>query len=77
MSGQPVPLEKLFKQMAETMQAEQNKFDQAVYQSASPTQKKRMLQNCYDNGIKVPDISKKTGVLESTIYTKIKTRGKK
>lgn len=39
MSAPLVPLEKLFKQMAETMQAEQNKFDQAVYQSASPTHK--------------------------------------
>lgn len=43
MSAPLVPLEKLFKQMAETMQAEQNKFDQAVYQSASPTQKKTHL----------------------------------
>lgn len=77
MSGQPVPLEKLFKQMAETMQAEQNKFDQAVYQSVSPTQKKRILQNSYDNGMPVSQISKKTGVPESTLYTKIKTKNRK
>ena len=77
MSAPLVPLEKLFKQMAETMQAEQNKFDQAVYQSASPTQKKRILQNCYDNGMSVSQISKKTAVRESTLYTKIKTRNRK
>lgn len=74
MSVQPQPLAKLLEQVAETIQAEQNKFNKSIYQSLPPTEQVQTLQNCYNNNIPVPKISEMTGVPVSTIYSKIDTK---
>lgn len=55
----------------------QNKLNRSIFNALPPTQQVDTLQNCRDTGMRVSDISKMTGIPESTIYSKTKTKTKK
>lgn len=64
----------LLKQVGDLFESNQNKFNRSIFNALPPTQQVDTLQNCRDTGMKVQDISKMTGVPESTIYSKTKTK---
>jgi predicted DNA-binding protein YlxM (UPF0122 family) len=64
----------LLQQVGDLFESNQNKFNRGVFASLLPSQQTDALQNCYDNGMKVDQISKMTGMPKSTIYTKINTK---
>jgi DNA-directed RNA polymerase specialized sigma24 family protein len=64
----------LLKQVGDIFESNQNRFNRAIFEAQPPTQQVATLQNCYDNKMTVPQISKMTGVPQSTIYSKIKTK---
>lgn len=67
----------LLKQVGDVFESNQNRFNRAVFEAQPKGQQVATLQNCYDNKMPVSQISKMTGVPESTIYSKITTkRGK-
>lgn len=64
----------LLQQVGDIFESNQNKFNRGIFASLHPSQQTDALQNFYDNGMKVEQISKMTGVPKSTIYTKIKAK---
>ena len=74
--GQPT-IGSLLKQVGDIFELNQNKFNRAMFEAQPHGQQVTALQNCYDNKMPVAQISKMTGVPESTIYSKIKTKRSK
>lgn len=64
----------LLKEVGDIFESNQNKYNRALFEAQPPAQQVATLQASYDNGMKVEQISKMTGVAKSTIYTKIKTK---
>jgi len=60
--------------LANALESSQNKYNRALYDSQPPQTQNEILQNAYNNGMSVKNISTMTGVATSTIYSKIKTR---
>jgi hypothetical protein len=70
----PPSIGDLLKQVGDIFESNQNKFNRGLFEAQPPTQQVAALQNCRDNGIKVEQLSKMTGVPVSTIYAKTKTK---
>jgi ABC-type microcin C transport system duplicated ATPase subunit YejF len=64
----------LLKEVGDIFESQQNKYNRALFEAQPPGQQVATLQAAYDNGMKVEQISKMTGMAKSTIYTKIKTK---
>ena len=64
----------LLQQVGDIFETNQNRYNRAIFDAQPAATQVTTLQNCYDNGMKVDQISKMTGVPKSTVYTKIKTK---
>ena len=64
----------LLKEIGDAFETKQNKWDRAGFDAKDVAEQQKHLQNAYDNGMKVKEISKKTDIPESTIYSKINTK---
>jgi DNA-directed RNA polymerase specialized sigma24 family protein len=69
----PPSIGDLLKNIGDTFESQQNRFNRAMFQAQPPKQQEEVLQNGYNNGMSVQTLSKMTGVPKSTIYSKIKT----
>ncbi|WP_038173487.1 hypothetical protein, partial [Vibrio breoganii] len=63
----------LLQQVGDIFESNQNKFNRSVFEAQSDRTQNQILQNCRNNGMPVPQISKMTGVPKSTIYSKTTT----
>lgn len=63
----------LLQQVGDIFESNQNKFNRSVFEAQPDYTQNQILQNCRNNGMPVPQISKMTGVPKSTIYSKTTT----
>lgn len=71
-TNDPPSIGDFLKNIGDAFETQQNRYNRAVFQAHPPKQQDEILQNGYNNGISVKNLSKMTGVPTSTIYTKIK-----